>query len=1325
MATATIPAPPVREVAITTLTSHFARINWETVGEGFRYEIQYRSGASSEDVQKENYRSVYPNPWTGETTYFTTISPEVKFWQFRVRAVYKGFLDGEWSESLIGQSAIENTYDLFSQTEFTPATSFIQNRLEQNNEAYLNPLNTLQATLCRPGYLFDPAMTDYRAAQNFFVTNPKFSANYGTIPQVCNPITQNRQVPAVIDDVIYVFEKWQEVCKISNDGGATWQTYDALNDRIGFPVYNCVVQQNDTFSYVLGYNNLIQGVSSSDVDFSHDNGTQYSYASVDLTFDKLDYDLGFGFEVERFTNLAPLPPQVTQKADAFAVDNIMTVVNYNNTWVWHNNRVPDIDDNVSSPHYGERLFRYTGHDGSNNPIYEQGVIVPNDSSRPEFDENTSPVAVKKMQYFIDPTGNAEPGNDIGAIYALVMGEWILDADGNRAGVVDPNEIRGIWRLNRTPVQDSDGVVVDFTNFSWTRVYGESIVERQSVNEFSTISRDETHLIVGHDLIPFVGEPGTPLYDSRQQSSGASVKLVNGDFDNTVGGWTAINAGYTLTWDDTNGRARVDSVSASDDKPEIISSGNPMTITSGSLYQIGANFDMEGTNVVPKIVIREAGNLSNIIHTISGAATNGTSNNQQLVNEYWSSTFSGDVVVGLQSDASAATESPETISTWFDNARFGGYHSQPKDFYGTIDDPELVLTDPDVSEAVQFFSRPLYTTEKQPGRQIIATTTGDVGDWSPKPQDYYGASDFNWMQRGGTRDVKSWALEIIYLKPATTFTEDFDNADAVRWKETQIDETYLFQAPDLTVRGFNGYADGAIIHTSNDAKVLGYYKFPYRVDVTAPIRWNPTTHVVSGSLIAYDPIVITPPSENVFKINDPELSQLIYKFAPEAYLDNDGYFKKFIEYYMQYVSKGTNSSYNNLYNLMNSKNPSTEQYTEYLHKMIYQRNRYLDDDKRTAVTKFFLERRGDFYSTKGIIDSYQFLFKLLYNEAVEVEVESLNRFEYFLEVSSNDVTADVVGRRMYSDNGSADITYYERHYEDGKRYWKFSLNNLIGSFVEGDEIQIDGLEFTATSRGSVSGDIIDYQAKDFADRNKSYYVMKLRSEMQLSQYYDDVIRFVHPVGFNFVGITVLTALINQGVSIARVENIVDFFFTNRADSGIGKTFPAITSYLDVDGNRQYDDKGNLLTRVHHLAGQLCLDHSIIDYVAGTTGITETQYNDYWGNDYSIALDETKAINETRIVETATGDPTDEWGGFTRTVNPDFNPTATVRMADVNNSIQWDLTPYDRTGENVPGCASAWASVSDMRNDPSRRLKDNVGNPYDPEVPTQKHVGDLSG
>lgn len=1319
-----IPAPPVREVTITTLTSHFARINWETVGDGFRYEIHYRSGASVEGVMGEEYRAVYPNPWTGDTTYFTEITPSVKFWQFRVRAVYKGFTDGEWKETAIGQSAELNTYDLFAQGEFTPATSFIEKRLNENNQAYLNPLNPLQATLCRPGYFFNPIISDYRAAENFFVTNPKFSANYGTVPSVCNPISQNRQVPAIIDDVIYVFEKWQEVCKISNDGGVTWHTYDALNDRVGFPVYNNVVQQNDTFSFVLGYDNLIQGIGSTDVDFSSANGTQYSFASVDLTFDKLDYDLGFGFEVERFTNVAPLPPQVRQKADAFAVDNTMTVVSYDNNWVWHNNRVPSIDENVASPHYGERLFDFSGHDAGNLPIYFEGRIVPNDASRPGFDEDVNRVAVKKMQYYVDPTGNAEPGNDLGAIYALVMGEWIMDPDGNRAGIEDPNEIRGVWRLNRTPIYDTNQTVIGFSNFSWTRVYGEEVYERELINEFSVISRDEDSLIVGHDLQPFVGEPGTPLYDNRQQSSGATAKLLNGDFDNSVGGWEAISNAYTLTWDNTTGRARVDSKTSAGTLPEIISTGSPMPVTTGSLYQIGSNFDMQGTGVIPRVVIREAANTSNIIHTISGDATTGT-NNAQLVNEYWTSTFTGDVVIGLQVDTTSAVESPETIANWFNNARFGGYHSQPSDFYGTIDDPQLVTDDPEVREAVQFFSRPLYTTEKQPGRQIVGTTTGHPGEWSAKPQDYYGSADFNWMHRSKTRDFKSWALEIIYLKPATTFTVDFNDSDDLRWKETQTDEAYLFQAPDLTIRGYNGYADGAIIHTANDAKVVGYYKFPYRVDVTALIRWNPTTHVMSGSLIAYDPIVVTPPSEDVFKLNDPELSKLIYKLAPEAYLDNDGYYRKFIEYYLQYVSKGTNSSYNNLFNLMNSKNPSMDQYTEYLHKLIYQRNRYLDEEKRAEVTKFFLSRRGDFYSTKGIINSYEFLFKLLYNEAVEVEVESLNRFEYFLEVSSNGVTSDIVGRRIYSTNGSADITYYERQYSDGKRYWKFSLNNLIGSFAIDDVIKIDGFEFEATARSAITGDIIDYQSKDFADRNKSYYVMKLRSEMQLSQYKDDVIRFVHPIGFNFLGITVLTALINQGVSIERTETTVDFFFTTRADSGIGRTFPDRTSSLDADGNRQYDSFGNLLTRVHPLAGQACVDHSIIDRVTNTPGITNAEYNNYWGNDYSVAVDEYKAIDNTRIVETATGDPNDQWGGFKRTQNPDYNPVAAVRPADVNSSVIWGMQPIDRIGENVPGAAAGWASVSDMRNDESRRLKDNVGNPYDPEVPTQKFVGELSG
>ncbi len=1159
-------APPIMGVYIDKLTRNYVDLSWDAVGENFRYEIHVRSAGSAEAILNEQFQSLYPNAYTGETRMFMQINESVRFYQWRVRAVYKGFDVGEWTSSDIGQTSDTNEYDINAQPELTIAQSFIDARLTNDDDQYLNSRNQLQATLVRPGFEFDTNMFNVDSAAYWFVTNPGFSANYGRIPTVCQD--NQRVIPSVIDDVIYAFERWQEVCKVSNDGGMTWQTYRATNSRLGNPVYDCICKQSETFSYLLGYDYLIQGVASSDVDYSHDNGTEYSHASVDLTFDKLDFDLGFGFEVERFKDLAVLPPQVRHKADAFGVDNVMTVITSGNTYVWHNNRIPTIYDNVSSDLYGERIFEIIGEE-DNEPVFFESVVVENDASRPDFDEDVADVVVKKIQYFDDPDNGLDYQD--GTFFALVIGEWLHDDNGKRISVHDDNDIRGVYRMSRTAITN-DGIVVDYSNLSWERVYGNIAEERELLNERAIISRDNHHLIVGHDLTRAYGEEGDPEYDNRQESSGA----------------------------------------------------------------------------------------------------------------------------------------------------LGEYHSQSGDRYGTIDDATLVMDNAEVNEAVRMFSKPYYTTNVKPMSQIIATKDGDT--WAYKAQDYYGNANFNWMERAQTRDWKSWADEIMYYKKDSLFRRDFNDNLDVRWSEGLNEGSYLFNAPNLDIFGFNGYSAGAIIHTANDNKVVGYYKFPYRVSITASINWSPTRTVMSGSLTNYTPVLIEEPQGDPTTLIDPTLTPLIYKMMPENYLDANGFYRDFAKYYLDFISKGDGTAYNNVYNLLNSKDPLDDHYTEYLHKLVYERNRIIEPDKRAAVVKFFMARRADFYSTKGILESYKFLFKLLYNETVDVEIESLNTFEYAISVASNDVTDDIVGRRIYTANGQADVTYIAREYIDGRRHWKLTLNNLIGEFVSGDTIRISDFDFEAVALTGVKGERIDYDSNEFLDRSKSYYVMKLRSEMQLSQYRDDVIRFVHPIGFGFIGITLLTVLINQGISVNHHETIVDAYRSVRYDNGIGLGYTDETSLLDDDGERVYDSFNELQYKPNPLSGQMPLDNVISNRVTGESGISDTEYNAYWANERSISVDEYRAVDTQRYIESDTADVDDAFGGKQRVINPDYNPVAKVQLSDIDNSVVWGMTPYDRAAAYMFDMSAASLSMSDMYEDAENRLKGNVGNPYDPEEPSQKRIGE---
>ncbi|MEA9393684.1 hypothetical protein, partial [Lelliottia amnigena] len=185
------------------------------------------------------------------------------------------------------------------------------------------------------------------------------------------------------------------------------------------------------------------------------------------------------------------------------------------------------------------------------------------------------------------------------------------------------------------------------------------------------------------------------------------------------------------------------------------------------------------------------------------------------------------------------------------------------------------------------------------------------------------------------------------------------------------------------------------------RIIGFYELSYRARDELTIFWKPDNILLGASLVNQE-------RENPYTpdiepgLIDPDLSHMITRFAPQSYLDNQQ-FEKFGEYYLQYISLGSNSYYNKLLNLIRNKYPREKNNVEYLWSEINRRNIYLDKTKREAVVRFFESRASDFYSTKGIEASYTFLFKLLYNEDVSVEIESSNSLEYDILVSSTNIS----------------------------------------------------------------------------------------------------------------------------------------------------------------------------------------------------------------------------------------------------------------------------------------------------------------------------------
>ena len=498
----------------------------------------------------------------------------------------------------------------------------------------------------------------------------------------------------------------------------------------------------------------------------------------------------------------------------------------------------------------------------------------------------------------------------------------------------------------------------------------------------------------------------------------------------------------------------------------------------------------------------------------------------------------------------------------------------------LPDTELPNNNPVVSSAVRYSHETYYPTDKQ--RHLISfRTTGE--EFASGPHRYHSECEFVWSRRSGTRAWISPNYKAVVVYPTRKYEYVVDE-DKNFTKEVWNRGVVTITIDNIKFSGFSRYANGILLYRST-GEIIGYYEFNYRTRDEAQIYWKPDHTLFVANLVQQE----VPPSVNVEPksgLIDPNLAPMLNTITPEHYMSDDGLLRSFAENYLEYLSTGESSYYNRLKNLIRNKYPKEENNFEYLFSEINRRNIYLDKDKRDAVVRFFEARASDFYSTKGVVDSYKFLFKLLYNADVDVEVESLNSLEYDIVVESGQVTEDIVGTTVYTPTGRANVTYIEREYKDGKLQWRITIHNLLGKFLVGQVLKSEVTpSFSANILVGVRGKELSYSDIEYINRGRVYYTMKIKSELPLTRYKDDIIRFVHPVGFGFMGVTLLTVLINSGISLRHKETIITIMKAFKWDGGVPKEFPQETNQLDVSGNVEFNaNTGEVIKTAHPHAGK---------------------------------------------------------------------------------------------------------------------------------------------
>lgn len=511
-----------------------------------------------------------------------------------------------------------------------------------------------------------------------------------------------------------------------------------------------------------------------------------------------------------------------------------------------------------------------------------------------------------------------------------------------------------------------------------------------------------------------------------------------------------------------------------------------------------------------------------------------------------------------------------------NEIFFDYHDYSIEL---LDDTVLPTTNPVVKEAKKYSLEPFFSS----GKSIHEITFRKTNDekFIQGPTRYHGETKFTWSRRSGTRAWINPQYKAVVVYPNRRYEYTIDEDKEIT-KEIWNKGDVTIKLDNVQFNNFTNYSNGILLYKSS-GEIIGYHEFNYRARDEASIYWKPDLTLLIANLVEQER---EEPDDDYIPTGlvQPDITPLIDKMAPESYIYDDGLFRSFASNYLEFLSSGEDSYYSKLKNLIRNKYPKEKDNFEYLYSEINKRNIYLDKEKRDAVVRFFETRSTDFYSTKGVEQSYKFLFKLLYNAEVDIEVESKQGMEYDIVISSDDVTEDIVGTTVYTPTGRANVTYIEREYKEGKLQWRITIHNLLGKFIAGQELKSElDPSFEGKILIGVRGKELSYSDIDYINRGRVLYTMKIKSEIPLARYKDDVIRFVHPVGFGFIGITLLTVIINSGLSLTHRETIISIMKALKWDSGLPTKMPELTYELNTDGEVVRDQYNNPVTKPHPNAG----------------------------------------------------------------------------------------------------------------------------------------------
>lgn len=1162
-------SPEITSLRVNQLGANFIHLKWDDVGTNFFYIIEYSIVGVSGELSWSQIGVVSEPEWFG-----STLIPSTKY-KFRVATTYPELEQSPWVVSDIIETFEINAYTITTMSNFIPSHEFVDKKL-YNNQPYIDfNSDRIQASLMNENFIYDPGITNITNVENFIASDEEYHEILGKVSQVCRDV--NRVYLGANKRIVYAFERFQNYCKVTGDGGQNWYYYQATNERVGYPVGHTIMYQNDNASFLLGYDSVLYGRTVDEVRFSSD---QHFWSDDQLTFVKMDTDSSIPFNTLVFGTFVNYPTDIRRKVEAQAVSE---------RWVYA----------VAENNLRRIQIRNTPVDVNGNLLWDPITFKIT---------NNDKIVVKKLDVLN------------GVCYALVTGEVgdMLD-DRRDPSKVLPSEYAGVYRFDEEYIPE----VFRLGNFTLSNpVDGVDYIKGIDVGrEMVTFLPDGTH----------VGQV-TPMWESRVFKGKTHGSLMTVSFVN-LDNKDSFEFESDIYSDPTN--KILDPVKYANFKED---------------FEYPAEFDL----------YMEDGEI------VSPSVPNGGT---------WVRCFGDDAYDRQNIEHIYSNMSVDGTELFVSAANYRYKETTP--------DTELPIENTDVLEAVKYSSYYSYVSDKKV--HMYQWSTSDGIGFMLNPAKYYNEAAFDYMASTGERVWKNHSNNIVLVTPRSVYQYTIDperNINKEVWDTGRVD----FYLDNIKFDKFSKYCNGILIHKnytreeSSGGEIVGYYEFPYRVSGDVSVIWRPENIVLSAMLREQERVVEPEPEISTGLI-DPNISPLITKMGPEYYL-NDSNFTKFSKYYLQYLSDGSESMYGKLLNFIKLQYPREEDSFSYLWSEMRKRNIYLDPEKRDEVVKFFESKATNFYSSKGTIDSYKFLFKLLYNAEVDIDIESEVGIDYDIIVKSSNIDMDLVGRTVYTTTGRANVTYIEKQFVDGQLRWKVTIHNLIGKYIEGQILKSETSNFEGIITRGVTGKELAYSDIDYINRNRSYYVMRIKSELNTVRYKDDVIRFVHPVGFGFIGITLLTVFINAGISMKHIETIVDINKTYRFDSGLPLNTPKYLTKIDPDSPINDPEPE-------------------FDPLTGELIQIEQVQSPFIVADWNTAINEsTGQVFEDRDYDTDESD----W---------------------IVDGVTY--TPSDRRLDGSPLFSDFSSRMSDFRKLVDRRLKDDINLPRDvsnlatPEQPSQFNIG----